>query len=595
MRVLATAGHVDHGKSTLVWALTGVDPDRWPEEKARGLTIDLGFAATALPSGEEVAFVDVPGHGRFVRNMLAGAGLVDACLFVVAATDGWKEQSEEHLRILELLGTNAGVVAVTKVGLVDDEQAELVCLEIEDHLAGTFLQGAEVVRVDVPAGRGLDELRSALDRLVRRVPAALDRGRPRLWVDRSFSVRGSGTVVTGTLRDGSLHLDDEVVVVPGGQPARARSLQSHYSNLESAPPGRRLAVNLSGVSHHEVRRGQALVKPGQWHMSSSFDASLSVLATVGHPVGHRGAYNLYTGSGEFPVRMQVLGRPAVQPGEQGAVRFWTRSGVGIPLVPGDRYVLREAGRFETVGGGEILDVEPVLPPSRASPSRSVERLVRERGWVDAHHLSLITGEPVQPTIGRWVADPGALAAARATLVERIRAAGPAGLDLAGLSDKERALLKAGVPRVVLRHGRAVDEAAAGQGLDDNARRILEELEAAKWSPPAFPLSDRGVLRDLERAGMAVQAGDVWFAASAVEAAAAVLRGLLEDRPGGFTVSEARDALGSSRKHVLPLLAHLDSLGVTRRQGDLRVAGPRMPAAGTGLARLRSGPVGRPGQ
>lgn len=575
MRVVATAGHVDHGKSTLVWALTGVDPDRWPEEKARGLTIDLGFAATTLPSGREIAFVDVPGHGRFVRNMLAGVGSVDACLFVVAATEGWKEQSEEHLRILELLGISAGVVALTKVGLVDDEWAELVGLELEEHLAGTFLQGTEVVPVDVPAGRGLDDLRAALDRLVQRVPAAADRGRPRLWVDRSFAVRGSGTVVTGTLSGGSIAVDDEVVVLPGGHPARVRSMQSHHSGLESASPGRRLAVNLNGVSHYQVRRGQAVVRPGQWHVTACFDASLAVLSTVEHPVGRRGAYTVYTGSGEFPVRMRVLGRSGIEPGEQASVRLWIRDRVGVPLVPGDRYVLREAGRFETVGGGEVLDVEPVLPASRAAPSRSIERLVRERGWVDAGHLALIAGARVEPTVGRWVADPDALAATRAGLVERAAAAGPGGLDLAGLDDRERALLRAGLPGVVVREGRAVSESLAGRGLDDHARRVLDELESAKWTPPVFPLSDRGALRDLERAGLAVQAGDAWFAASAVESAAAVLRGLLDDRPGGFTVSEARDALGSSRRHVLPLLAHLDSAGVTRRRGDLRVAGPRL--------------------
>ena len=274
MRVIATAGHVDHGKSTLVWALTGTDPDRWEAEKTRGMTIDLGFASTTLPSGREVGFVDVPGHGRFLKNMLAGVSEVDACLFVVAATEGWMAQSEEHLRILELFGLSHGVIALTKVGLVDEEVLELATLEIAERLEGTFLSGAETVGVDVPAGVGLDALRSALDRLVAATPAAVDRGRPRLWIDRSFPVRGAGTVVTGTLGGGRVSVGDELLVGPASQPVRVRGLQSHYHSLASAEPGRRLAVNLTGVGHQQVGRGHALVRPGQWQLTRTVDASL---------------------------------------------------------------------------------------------------------------------------------------------------------------------------------------------------------------------------------------------------------------------------------------------------------------------------------
>src|SRR6184192_2959822 len=204
MHVVGTAGHVDHGKSTLVQAFTGMDPDRLAEEKERGLTIDLGFAWTTLPSGRTLAFVDVPGHVRFIKNMLAGVGAVDACLFVVAATEGWKPQSEEHLRILELLGVDHGLVALTKTSLVDDEWLELVRMDIEERLAGTFLAGAPVVEVDAVAGRGVEALQAALDSLLARTPTAIDRARPRLWVDRSFAARGSGTVVTGTLAGGTM-------------------------------------------------------------------------------------------------------------------------------------------------------------------------------------------------------------------------------------------------------------------------------------------------------------------------------------------------------------------------------------------------------
>src|SRR5438445_12057103 len=224
-----------------------MDPDRLAEEKERGLTIDLGFAWTTLPSGRGVGFVDVPGHVRFIKNMLAGVGAVDACLFVVAATEGWKPQSEEHLRILELLGVEHGLIALTKVALVDADQRELARLDLADRVAGSFLEKAEVVEVDAPAGRGLDALRDALDRLVAAAPHAIDRSRPRLWVDRVFAARGSGTVVTGTLAGGSLAVDDELVVVPGTAAVRVRALQSLQQPVATVPPGSRVAVNLSGA------------------------------------------------------------------------------------------------------------------------------------------------------------------------------------------------------------------------------------------------------------------------------------------------------------------------------------------------------------
>ena len=578
MRVLATAGHVDHGKSTLVLALTGTDPDRLAEEKARGLTIDLGFAACTLPSGAEVAFVDVPGHVRFIKNMLAGVGAVDACLFVVAATEGWKPQSEEHLRILSLLGIRHGLIALTKVGLVDDEWRELAELDVRDHVTGTFLEGAELVGVDALEGHGVDDLRAALDRLVADVPAAADRGWPRLWVDRSFAIRGAGTVVTGTLTGGPLAVDQDVGIEPGGLVARVRRLHSHNVAMDRATPGRRLAVNLAGGAHDRVGRGQAVVRPGQWHQARVVDASLTVLESIDHPVERRGAYAAYLGSGEFPVRVRVLRAPGINPGEEGLVRLWLAPGTSLPLLPGDRYVLREAGRSETVGGGEILDVAPVRPASRAEPSRSVERVVAERGWVEADQLERLTGVPAPPTLGRWVVDPEVLARARAGLAEAARRAGSEGVDLAALDERQRAVLAAGVEGLAVRSGRMVDAAGAGDGgLPQAAVEVLASLESSPWSPPDLPPAARPALRELARRGLAVEAGDVWFAASAVASATGVVAGLLAARPDGVTVAEVRDALGTSRKHVLPLLGHLDATGATRRRGDVRVAGPRLPA------------------
>ena len=414
MHVLATAGHVDHGKSTLVLALTGTDPDRWAEEKARGLTIDLGFAHLQLPSGRELALVDVPGHVRFFRNMLAGVGAVDAALFVVAATEGWKPQSEEHLRILELLGITRAVVAITKVGIIDDDTRTLARLEVAERLDASALAGAEMVDVDVPAGIGLDDMRTALDRLAATTPTAVDVNRPRLWVDRSFVARGSGTVVTGTLAGGTLRVDDELEAAGPGRAAsrrsrlRVRRLQVHGRSVGSIGPGHRVAVNVTGAAHDDLVRGDALVRPGEWHITRRVDVSLHVLDSLDHAVSRRGAYQLYAGSGEHAVRLRILGPAEIPAGADGLGRLHLP--VGLALLPGDRFVLRESGRSETVGGGEVLDVDPLLPAARARPSRSVERVVAERGWVDAAELVRLTGERRAATVGRrWVVDPALLA------------------------------------------------------------------------------------------------------------------------------------------------------------------------------------------
>lgn len=300
MRVVATAGHVDHGKSTLVWALTGTDPDRWVAEKSRGMTIDLGFASTTLPSGTELGFVDVPGHSRYLKNMLAGISDIDVCLFVVAATEGWMAQSEEHLRILELLGLSRGVVALTKVGLVDEDVLELATLELAEHLEGTFLATADTVPVDVPAGIGIDELRGALDRVLAATPPTPDRGWPRLWIDRSFAIHGAGTVVTGTLGGGALAVGDSVIIAPGGHQARIRGLQSHYQSLSRSEPGRRLAVNLTGPAHQQVSRGQALVRDGQWHLTRTVDVVLAGAACHRPAPGKPGRLRHVCRLGRFP-------------------------------------------------------------------------------------------------------------------------------------------------------------------------------------------------------------------------------------------------------------------------------------------------------
>ena len=545
--VVGTAGHVDHGKSTLVHALTGTDPDRWAEEKARGLTIDLGFASTVLPSGRGVAFVDVPGHVRFLRNMLAGIGAVDACLFVVAATEGWKPQSEEHLRIVALLGVQRGVIALTKVGLVDEHP------DVRRHVKGTFLERAPVVPVDVPAGVGLDTLRDALDDLVATTPAAVDRGWPRLWVDRSFAAKGAGTVVTGTLTGGRLRVGDELEVA--ATRVRVRGLQSHGEPLDDVAPGRRVAVNLSGVAHNAVERGDALVRPGQWYGTTVVDADLSVLESLDHDVTRRGAYVAYIGSGEHAVTMRVLGSNAIVPGGAGRVRL--RVPVALPLLPGDRFVLRESGRGETVGGGDVRDVDP---------------LRRDHGWIDATELQRRTGTAHAPTVGRWVVEAATLDAMTRDLREQIRGA-ELGLDVSALGERERAVL-ATLPDVVVSGGRARftgdDDALADHPW-------LAALAANPFAPPSAEGVPPAEVRELVRRNLVIEKDGMWFAPSAIDDAGRVVARLLRDRPDGVTVAEIRDALGTTRKYLLPLLGILDGSGVTRRRGEVRIAGPRLPA------------------
>jgi selenocysteine-specific elongation factor len=577
VRVVATAGHVDHGKSSLVLALTGTDPDRFAEEKRRGLTIDLGFAHADLPGGDQVSFIDVPGHVRFLRNMLAGVGGVDACLFVVAATEGWKPQSEEHLRILELLGIRAGLVVLTKVDLVDDEWLELQTLDVLDRLAGTFLADAPIIGVSAHTGAGLDELRSELASLVERTDAALDIGRPRLWVDRSFAAKGSGTVVTGTLTGGGVAVDDHLTVGPTARRVRVRSIQSHGHAVDAVGPGRRVALNLSGVDHHEVERGHPVVMAAQWRPSRRVDASLDVLASLDHAVSRRGAYVAYLGSGEFPVRVRILGPDRLDPGDRGLVRLHLPE--PLPLVIGDRFVLRESGRDETIGGGAILDVAPALPASRARPDGTIDTLVRERGWVLIDDLAAWTTTVVQSSdttavLGSWAVSVERLAERRAHLLATAEAAGATGLDLAALDELDRLVLGTleADGAVEVHSGRAC---VAGS-IDPYADHpVIDQLRRGGTAPEE-PSADRATLRELARRGVLVDRDGIWFHIDAIDVAARTMATLLVEHPDGVTMAQLRDALGITRKFAVPLATELDARGITRRRGDLRIGGPRLP-------------------
>jgi selenocysteine-specific elongation factor len=571
MHVIATAGHVDHGKSTLVKALTGVDPDRFDEEKERGLTIDLGFGVTQLPSGSSVSLIDVPGHIRFIKNMLAGVGSLKACIFVVAATEGWKPQSEEHLRILELLGVKHGIVALTKVNLCDEDLVELAHIEVEDHIAGTFLEGVPVIHIDALDGLGVNELRDALDDLIKTLPISEDVNRPRLWIDRVFAAKGAGTVVTGTLTGGSLKVDDDLELLPHHQQVRIRSLQNHHEECFDLPPGSRCALNLSGVSHDELARGDVLVRNGQWHETTIFDASLHVLEQLDHSVSRKGAYVLYLGSGEHSVRMRVLGSNELMPGSDETVRLYAST--GLPLLPGDRFILRESGRSETIGGGEVLDVDPQLTASEAEPDLSVERVIKERGWVEATELERLTGKKLPSDVGKWVVEPSVLRETLERIREEVTLSGPLGLDLSQLDERDRAAAE--LLEDLKSSGGRLLAADSLDSLSDHP--FVEKLNELLFAPPDPEGVDRAELRELVRRGDVIEQDGIFFSPAALKEAGRLAAELLKKNPEGFTVSTFRESAGNTRKHALPLLGYLDSTGVTRRRGDVRIAGPRLPS------------------
>ncbi len=482
MTVVATAGHVDHGKSTLVRALTGVDPDRLPEEKARGLTLDLGFASCRLPSGRTASFVDVPGHERLVGTMLAGVGPAAACLFVVDATEGWRAQSEEHLRIVDLLGVAQAVVALTRSAAVESGQLALVDADVRRHLAATALSHAPIVAVDAPAGVGVEQLVDALDTALGRLPLPVDLDRPRIWVDRSFTIRGAGTVVTGTLGGGPLSIDDRLEVRHGENihPVRVRGIEEHGVAVDSTAPGSRVALNLVGVAHQDIARGAVVVRPGQWTLVDRFEVDLRVLDDS-PAVERRGSHLVHVGTDLIAARLDPLGARQLGPGQVGTVRVVLHR--PAPIAVGDRLVVRDAGRATTVAGGTTTSIE------RTSRTRSAP-----------------------PPLGR--------------------------------------------------------------ALPPDAQAYLDELRLDRFRTRRPDDVGGTALAALRSTGAAVSENGCWFAVDAVDAAAAMVITLLTDRPEGVRVSDVRNALGTSRRHALALLAILDRRGVTRRVGERRRAGPR---------------------
>ncbi len=609
MPIIATAGHVDHGKSTLVEALTGRDPDRWAEEKTRGLTIDLGFAWTRL-GDEDVGFVDVPGHERFIKNMLAGVGAVDVALFVVAADEGWMPQSEEHAAVLDLLDVRTGIVALTRADLVDDETIELAALEIEDRVAGTSLVGWPIVPTAAPDGRGIEELKAALANALEQAGPPRNEDRPRLWVDRAFTIAGAGTVVTGTLVGGAVHKGDELTMWPPGSPTRVRGLQSHERDVDEIAPGTRAALNLAGADRSTIARGAMLGRAGDFRATDQFLADLRPVRTLEGELTDRGAYHLHVGSGGWPVRLRVLTGDDAAP-----VTALVRAPAQIPLVMGDRFVMREVGRKAVVAGGRVLDPHPgTLDRSSAAvsagslravlddpPGRRADVLLDRRGIARLDDLARDTGggRPSAALIAEGIAvAPAAASTHEAGAVAAVRAFQDANPLRPGVPKASLATtlgLPVAVLEVVVAESRAlVDDGptvhttdfAPAWGDDQEAawQAARETLERSGLAVPrASGLGlDEETFHMLLRTGRLVRVGEdlVYLPAQLEEITAG-----LDALPDGFTVAEFRDAYGMTRRHAVPLLEWLDREGWTSRRGDVRTV-RRRPSPAPDDARPR---------
>jgi selenocysteine-specific elongation factor len=605
--VVGTAGHIDHGKSTLITALTGIDPDRLAEEKRRGMTIDLGFAHLRLPSGLELGIVDVPGHARFIRNMLAGTHGLDAVMLVIAADEGVMPQTREHLEIIDLLDVRRGVVVLTKVDLVDADWLDLVTSEVLATLKGTSLEGAQVISFSAVSGEGKAELIAALDALLEGAASRPDIGRPRLPIDRVFTMSGFGTVVTGTLVDGVLTVGEELEVVPSGRMARVRGLQQHNRKVETASPGSRVAANLAGVEKDQLARGDVLAVPKTLHATRRIDATVRVLASAPHSLRHGVELLLHTGTTEVGCRVILLEGDEIPAGGQGWVQLYLERPVAAAAQ--DRFILRVPSPAATIAGGRFVDVNPHKHARRDSGVReSLERrasgdvlqeeLRKYPRGVTAAALLKATMAPEADVAalkarraGEWLFDAGAWASISERAAAELGTYHGAHPLRAGMA-REELRSRLGVtpgsfPSVLqglTEDGRAVERdglvALPGHRvelpLDGAAGPLLELLGRNPLAPPSLSEATREsgasaeVVRALAQRGDIVRVGDdVAFTKDAYEAAVAMVREIIADG-GSITVAQLRDRMGASRRPILALLEHLDSERVTRRVGDARV-------------------------
>jgi selenocysteine-specific elongation factor len=619
MYVIGTAGHVDHGKSTLVKALTNIDPDRFPEEKAREMTIDLGFAWMNLPSGREVSIVDVPGHERFIKNMLAGVGAIDLALLIVAADESVMPQTREHIAILDILQITRGLVVVTKTDLVDEEMVELVKAEVEDTLQGTSFEGCPMVGVSAYTGDGLDELKATMDRILDETDERQDLGRPRLPIDRCFTISGFGTVVTGTLIDGTLTVGQEIELAGSGQRARVRGLQSHKTKVDSTNPGVRLAVNLSGLSKDEVERGEILTIPGWLKPTRRLDARLRMVKNAPNPLKHNQGVTFHLFTSESSARVRLLDADRLVAGQEGWVQLLLND--PLPVVKGDFFVIRSSE--DTLGGGQIVDpnprrryrrfdddvVERLMTLDQGTGGDIIISVAEQWGPCDMTTLSQRTNLPREEvtervaqltedgdlvSLGDFGNDSDAVvysAQGWAILKSKVASAlqlyhsqyplrqGVPAQEIRSRLDLsqpvyQRALVRLVEEQVVVDERQSLrlpdHEITLTPKMEEEASAYLKSLQNAPYSPPSDQKVSPELLSVLIDQGKVVRVTDgVVFDAGAYREMTERIVQHLKDQ-GNITVAEARTMFDTSRKYILPLLEHMDQQQITRRTGDERV-------------------------
>jgi selenocysteine-specific elongation factor len=627
MRVIGTSGHVDHGKSTLVAALTGIQPDRLKEEQAREMTIDLGFAWMDLPDGETVGIVDVPGHRDFIENMLAGVGGIDAVLFVVAADEGVMPQTREHLDILDLLQIPLGVIALTKIDLVDDEEwLNLVEADVRALTRGTVLEKSPIVRVSARSGAGLAELKAVLANSLKERPQRADLGRPRLPIDRVFTMTGFGAVVTGTLLDGELKTGDEVEILPSGIKARIRGLQTHRKSEKSAVPGSRTAVNLNGVSSEAIQRGNVLALPGTYSTSQRIDVFFRLLKSASLPLKHNQEVKFFLGASETTGRVRLLGCEQIEPGQEGWLQIELKT--AVVAVRGDHFILRRPSPGETLGGGIVMDASPQERHRRFDPQvmsrlealkegapadvllQTLTRLgiITISDLINASHLEVenaksvlseltISGQVIQIDANGLVKNKDPLMADKTTWQKISRA----GLE-ALMEFHQRNPLRVGMPREELKSRLKMTQRVfaacltawldAGLFVEENgllhvhdwqmkftdqqnekAHNLLQKFKMTPYQPPSVKECQALVGEDLTQAlvdngSLARLNEDVLFDTETFQRLISETRALLAQKET-LTVAEFRDHYQTSRKYALAFLEYLDQTGVTVREGDFR--------------------------
>jgi len=624
MYVIGTAGHVDHGKSTLVQALTGINPDRLAEEQRREMTIDLGFAHLTLPGGQQVSMIDVPGHERFIKNMLAGVGGIDAALLIVAADEGVMPQTEEHLHILDLLGVEHGLVVLTKRDLVDDEWLELVREDVQARLAGTTFAGAPLVAVSARTGQGLADLTIELERVLRQTPSRTEaRGVPRLPIDRVFTIGGFGTVVTGTLIDGPLAVGQEIAIEPAGLRGRVRGLQTHGHKEERALPGTRVAINIAGVTVDQLQRGDVVTLPGHLRPTTLIDLKLRLLDTAPTPLEQNTRLDLFVGAAEAPCRVTLLDAEVLRPGDASWVQL--RLERPIAVARGDRCIVRVPSPSLTIGGGRIVDAQPrrhrrfrpdviaaLETMSRGTPA---ELLLHALGdvpmeWSELRKRSGLPESSAASALAELESSGAALRLSSddslggssvvisqtgwRKLLETIRAmltsyhtrwplrTGMPREELRARLGLSARVFDHVVPRAIAAGALADDDSSArvpdwSPRLTDAQRRQVETLLRAfrrePFTPPTRaewePLGTELIGYLIDSGQLVRVAPDVLFDAAAYHKLVEWTERILETN-GEVTVAALRDHFGTSRKYALALLEHLDERKITRRVGDVRV-------------------------